>query len=104
MVSEQDVRKSLDISSEYDVELDDDVKFNEIRHGVEFKCKHCQAAFMAGYDQVWVYKSTPVRGRARWYNPERKARFILATECPSCKKHIAAWAENSDTFMYLGRQ
>ena len=28
--------------------------------------------------------------------------FILATECPSCKKHIAAWAANSDTFMYLG--
>lgn len=54
MVSEHDVRKSLDISSEYDVELDDDVKFNEIRHGVEFKCKHCQAAFMAGYDQMWV--------------------------------------------------
>jgi hypothetical protein len=23
------------------VELDDNVKFNEIRHGVEFKCKHC---------------------------------------------------------------
>ena len=90
MVSEQDVRKSLDISSDYDVELDDDVKFNEIRHGVEFKCKHCQAAFMAGYDQVWVYKS--------------KAKFILATECPSCKKHIAAWAVNSDTFRYLGRQ
>ena len=43
-------------------------------------------------------------GRARWYNPERKAKIILATECPSCKRHIAAWAENSDTFMYLGRQ
>lgn len=104
MVSEQDVRNSLDISNEYDVKLDDDVKFNEIRHGVGFKCKHCQAAFMAGYDQMWVYKCTPMRGRARWYNPERKAKFILATECPSCKKHIAAWAENSDTFMYLGRQ
>jgi hypothetical protein len=59
---------------------------------------------MAGYDQVWVYKSTPMRGRARWYNPEREARFILAAECPSCKKHIATWAANSDTFMYLGRQ
>lgn len=104
MVSEQDVRNSLDISSDYDVELDDDVKFNEIRHGVEFKCKHCQAAFMAGYDQVWVYKSTPMRGITLWYNPERKARFILATECPACKKHIATWAANSDTFMYLGRQ
>lgn len=100
MVSEQDVRKSLDISNEYDVELDDDVKFNEIRHGVEFKCLHCQAAFMSGFDQVWVYKCT----RARWYNPERKARFILATECPSCKEHIATWAEKSDTYMYLGRQ
>lgn len=100
MVSEQDVRNSLDISSDYDVELDDDVKFNEIRHGVEFKCLRCQAAFMAGYDQMWVYRCTPMHG----YNPERKARFILATECPSCKKHIAAWAKNSDTFMYLGRQ
>ena len=104
MVSEQDVRNSLDISSDYDVELDDDVKFNEIRHGVEFKCKHCQAAFMAGYDQVWVYKSTPMRWRARWYNPEREARFILATECPSCKERIATWTANSDTFMCLGRQ
>lgn len=104
MVSEQDVRNSLDISSEYDVELDDDVKFNEIRHGVEFKCLHCQAAFMSGFDQVWVYKCTPMRGSARWYNPERKARFILATECPSCKEHIATWAANSDTFRYLGRQ
>lgn len=50
------------------------------------------------------HKSTPMRGNALWYNPERKAKFILATECPSCKKHIAAWAANSDTFMYLGRQ
>lgn len=57
MVSEQDVRNSLDISSDYDVELDDDVKFNEIRHGVEFKCLHCQAAFMSGFDQVWVANS-----------------------------------------------
>lgn len=104
MVSEADVRKSLGISSEYAVELDDDVKFNEIRSGVSFKCKHCQAAFMSGFDQVYVYKSTPMRGNALWYNPERKARFILATECPACKKHIAAWTANSDTFMYLGRQ
>jgi hypothetical protein len=28
----------------------------------------------------------------------------LATECPSCKEHIATWAEKSDTFRYLGRQ
>lgn len=104
MVSEHDVRKSLDISSEYDVELDDDVKFNEIRHGVSFKCLHCQSIFMAGYDQVWVYKCTPMRGNALWYNPEREARFILATECPSCKKHIATWATNSDHFRYLGRK
>ena len=104
MVSEQDVRNSLLISNEYDVDLDDDVKFKEIRHGVEFKCKHCQAAFMAGYDQMWVYKCTPMHGNALWYNPERTARFILATECPSCKKHIATWAENSDTYMYLGRR
>lgn len=103
MVSEQDVRKSLDISSEYDVELDDDVKFNEIRHGVEFKCKHCQAAFMAGYDQMWVYKCTPMRGDALWYNPGAHSQYILATECPACKAHIAAWAENSDAYLYLGR-
>lgn len=104
MVSDQDVRKSLLISSEYDVDLDDDVKFKEIRHGVEFQCKHCQAAFVAGFDQVWVYKCTPMRGNALRYNPERNARFILATECPSCKAHITAWAENSDTYRYLGRQ
>jgi hypothetical protein len=104
MVSEQDVRKSLGISREYDVELDDDVKFNEIRHGVSFKCKHCQSAFMSGFDQVYVYKSTPMRGDARCYNPDAHSRYILATECPVCKAHIAAWAANSDAYMYLGRQ
>ena len=103
MVSEADVRKSLNISREYDVELDDDVKFNEIRSGVSFKCKHCQAAFMAGYDQVYVYKSTPMRGDARWYDPSAHSKYILATECPACKAHIAAWTENSDTYLYLGR-
>jgi len=51
MVSVQDVRQSLLISNEYDVDLDD-VKFKEIRHGVPFKCLHCQSIFMAGYDQV----------------------------------------------------
>lgn len=104
MVSEKDVRKSLDISSDYDVELDDDVKFNEIRHGTSFKCKHCQSIFKAGYDQMWVYKSTPMRGMARWFDPGAHSKYILATECPVCKAHIAAWAENSDTHLYLGRQ
>lgn len=102
MVTTDDVRKSLGISEDYDIERDDDVKFKEIRHGVAFQCKHCQAAFVASYNQVWVFKlfraSRPVS-----LNNTGKVRYALATECPACKAHIAARAENSDTYRYLGQ-
>ena len=95
MVTAEEVQETLGAIG-YNVELDEKYKHRVMPRGTSFQCKHCQAAFSVGPNEVWVYKFIEkpydfVMGGIRLKCDEETIRHAVCTECPSCKHHIAAW-------------
>lgn len=95
MVTAEEVQETLGAIG-YNVELDEKYKHRVMPRGTSFQCKHCQAAFSVGPNEVWVYKFIEkpydfVMGGIRLKSDEEQIRHAVCTECPSCKHHIAAW-------------
>lgn len=95
MVTAEEVQETLGAIG-YNVELDEKYKHRVMPRGTSFQCKHCQAAFSVGPNEVWVYKFIEkpydfVMGGIRLKCDEEQIRHAVCTECPSCKHHIAAW-------------
>lgn len=55
MVTAEEVQETLGATG-YNVELDEKYKYRVMPRGTSFQCKHCQAAFRVGPNEVWVYK------------------------------------------------
>ena len=95
MVTAEEVQETLGAIG-YNVELDETYKHRVMPRGTSFQCKHCQAAFSVGPNEVWVYKFIEkpydyVVAGIRLKCDEEQIRHAVCTECPSCKHHIAAW-------------